>query len=163
MAQTHRPKPHRKFIALILAASIAITGFSSAPARADEDVAKVLAGLALLGIIGAVINDRKDDNHGVSRAYAAPPQHPHGGHGYRPKPLPDHFRKYDLPARCLRHFPAYSSRHALVGQACLDRHYGYKAKSLPQSCRVTFWNGKRHKSGYKPQCLRGRGYRLVQR
>ncbi|MFW8593678.1 hypothetical protein [Cribrihabitans neustonicus] len=162
MAQTSRPKPHRKFIALILAVSLAITGFSAAPARANEDVAKVLAGLALLGIIGAVINDRKDDHHSVSRAYTAEPQYGHGGHHYNPKPLPQTFRKYDLPARCLRHFPAYSSRHALVGQGCLDRHYGYKAHSLPQSCRVTFWNGKRHKSAFKPHCLRDRGYRLVQ-
>ena len=52
---------HRKFIAVVLAASVAITGFSAAPARADEDVAKFIAGVVALGLIGAAINDAKDD------------------------------------------------------------------------------------------------------
>jgi len=42
---------HRKFIALILATAMAITGLSAAPARADGDTARIFAGLALLAII----------------------------------------------------------------------------------------------------------------
>ncbi|MEX0302784.1 MAG: hypothetical protein AB3N24_10205 [Leisingera sp.] len=170
MPRTQGPKPHRKFIALIVAASIAITGFSAAPARADEDVAKFIAGMALLGILGAAINDaRKRDDHHVTRTYNPPHNHGHGPkhhthnrHGGHVKPLPPQVRRYDLPAHCLKYFPRYSRNHALVGQQCLERNYS-KTHLLPQSCRVTFWNGKRHKAGYKPSCLRQRGYRLVQR
>lgn len=34
---------HRKFIALILAASVVITGLAAVPARADSDTARLLA------------------------------------------------------------------------------------------------------------------------
>ncbi|WP_264211681.1 hypothetical protein [Leisingera thetidis] len=171
MAQTHRPQPHRKFIALVVAASIAITGFAAAPARADEDVAKILGGLALLGIIGAAIKHSRDDDRVVTRHYTPPPQsHSYGGHkhqghnrhGGHVKPLPPSVRRYNLPSHCLKYFPSYSRNHALVGKGCLERNYGY-SKSLPQSCRVTFWNGKRHRTGYKPGCLNSHGYRLVRR
>lgn len=172
MTRTPRPQPHRKFIALIVAVSIAITGFSAAPARADEDVAKILGGLALLGILGAAIKHSRDkDDHTVTHNYAPPPHnHSHGGHKHRGygrddrhvKPLPPRVRRYDLPSQCLKYFPRYSRNHPLVGKGCLERSYGH-TKALPQSCRVTFWNGKRHRTGYKPGCLNSHGYRLVRR
>ena len=171
MAQTHRPQPHRKFIALIVAVSIAITGFSAAPARADEDVAKILGGLALLGILGAAIKHSRDNDRDVTHNYSPPPHnHSYGGPRHyshnRPgghvKPLPPHVRRYDLPSQCLTYFPRYSRKQALVGKGCLERSYGY-SKALPQSCRVTFWNGKRYRTGYKPDCLNSHGYRLVRR
>ncbi|MBY6066184.1 hypothetical protein KUW17_05480 [Leisingera aquaemixtae] len=172
MTRIHRPQPHRRFIALIVAAAIAVTGFSAAPARADEDFAKVLGGLALLGIIGAAIkHSRDDDDRHVSRKYTPPAHnHSHGGHKYYGsdrhdgyvRPLPPRVRRYDLPSQCLRYFPAYSRSHALVGKGCLERSYGY-THALPKSCKVTFWNGKRHRTGYKPGCLNSHGYRLVRR
>lgn len=164
-------KSHRKFIALILSLSLAITGISAAPARADEDVAKVLAGVALLGILGAAINDARHQDR-----YTAPVTTPPHGHGYpqhgahphhgRPhhgsRPLPFRVARYDLPAQCVRYFPRYSRSHTLVGENCLRRQYRYES-ALPQACRVTFWNGHKHRSGYKPTCLQNRGYRLVRR
>ncbi|KIC13703.1 hypothetical protein [Leisingera sp. ANG-Vp] len=168
MAKTQGPKPHRKFIALIVAASIAITGFSAAPARADEDVAKFIAGMALLGILGAAINDaRKDDGRHVSRTYNPPNQHRHGHkphahnrHGGHVKPLPPRVRRYDLPAHCVRYFPRYSQNRPLAAKGCLDRNYG-RTHRLPQACKVTFWNGQRHRTGFKPRCLKRHGYRMV--
>ena len=167
MAKTQGSKPHRKFIALIVAASIAITGFSAAPARADEDVAKFIAGMALLGILGAAINDaRKDDRH-VTRTYTPPHNHRHGPkyhthnrHGGHVKPLPPSVRRYDLPAHCVRYFPRYSHNYPLAGKGCLDRNYGQTHK-LPTACKVTFWNGKHHRTGFKPGCLKRHGYRMV--
>ncbi|MDE4132294.1 hypothetical protein PXK00_04175 [Phaeobacter sp. QD34_3] len=156
---------HRKFIALILSLSLALTGVSAAPARADEDVAKFIAGMALLGILGAAINDARHDNqHGH---VAPPPQHPpHHPRPHpptvHPRPLPPHVARYDLPAQCVRYFPRYSKSHTLVGQTCLQRHYRFES-SLPQACRVTFWNGQVHRSGYKPSCLQNRGYRIVRK
>ncbi|ATF19881.1 hypothetical protein [Phaeobacter gallaeciensis] len=146
-------KPHRKFITLIVAAAIAVTGFSTAPARADEDVAKVLAGLAVLGIIGAIVkNNRDDDRQQVTR-----PHRPH-----RPKPLPPRVARYDLPAQCVRYFPRYSQSRTLMGRGCLRKQYGFEHK-LPRACQVTFWNGKRNRVGYRPDCLKNRGYRITRR
>ncbi|WP_417677714.1 hypothetical protein [Pseudodonghicola sp.] len=49
---------HRKFIALVsgLAVAVALTAATTAPARADNDAAKVLAGIAALALIGAAID-----------------------------------------------------------------------------------------------------------
>lgn len=156
-AQSPAKTAHRKFIAFIVATSIAITGFSAAPARADEDVAKFIAGMALLGILGAAINDARKDDHTVTRPYH-PPHHP-GGHI---RPLPPKLRHYDLPAHCVQYFPRYSRNTPLASNACLRRSYGSTQK-LPRACKVRFWNGKKHRSGFKPGCLRNHGYRMVSR
>ncbi|OED46046.1 hypothetical protein AB838_21645 [Rhodobacteraceae bacterium (ex Bugula neritina AB1)] len=171
MTQTSRPQPHRKFIAMIVATAIAVTGFSAAPARADNDAAKILGGLALLGIIGAAIKHSNDrDDHVVTRTHNPPQSHSRGSHsqygnnrqGGHVKPLPRSVRRYDLPARCVRYFPRYSHNYPLAAKNCLDRNYGYTHK-LPRSCKVTFWNGQQHRTGFKPGCLKKHGYRMVNR
>ncbi|EBA17170.1 hypothetical protein RSK20926_09372 [Roseobacter sp. SK209-2-6] len=153
MTQSNRPQHHRKFIAIVLSAALAVTGISAVPARADNDVGKVVAGIAVLGILGAALhrhNTRDRRHQQVTRPYQ--PQHP--------KPIPQHFRRYDLPARCVRYFPNYSHEENLVARGCLRKNYQYEA-SLPQQCRVTFWNGDKHRTGYRPKCLTKRGYRLI--
>ena len=158
MQSANRPNLHRKFIAFVLATSIAITGFSAAPARADEDVAKILAGLAVLGILGVAINKERHKNRNVTRTPVNPePAYP------APRPLPPQVTRYDLPAECLRYFPEFRDGRNLVGQRCLRKQYRHNVKSLPQQCRVTFWDGRRHKNAFKPRCLRRNGYRMVQR
>jgi len=153
MQSFNRPNLHRKFIAFVLATSIAITGFSAVPARAEDDVAKILAGLAVLGIIGVAINkDRRRSRTVVDPA----PVHP------EPRPLPPQVSRYDLPAHCLRFFPSYRDGKNLMGQKCLRKNYQH-VRALPQNCRVTFWNGHRHKNAFKPRCLRRNGYRIVRR
>lgn len=60
-----------KFITLILAASVAVTGMTVTPARAsDRDVMLGLAALAGIAVLGASINDAKRDNR-----YVAPQRH----------------------------------------------------------------------------------------
>lgn len=165
MTQEMRPKQHRKFIALILAASLAITGVSAVPAQAGSDAGKIFAGLAVLGILGAALHDHNTRNHGG--AVTPPhggyrPPHSHTPHRPTPKPLPPRFGRYDLPAKCVKTFPRYSRSHSLVGENCLQR-YSAQAFRLPQVCRVTFWNGRQNRSAYKPHCLNQHGYRLVKR
>ncbi|OIQ28417.1 MAG: hypothetical protein BM562_12960 [Alphaproteobacteria bacterium MedPE-SWcel] len=142
---------HRKFIALILAASVAVTGFAAGPARADgEDVAKFIAGLAVLGIIGAAINDHRDDR----------PRPPHVDPTPRPKPLPPRVRRYDLPSQCLTSLRVRGQSHRIVGLRCLRRTYDY-SRDLPKSCYTELRNRDQHRRGYRPTCLRQHGYRLV--
>lgn len=156
MTQSTQPKPHRKFIALILAASLAITGFSSAPAQAGNDVGKIVAGLAVLGILGAALHDHNTRDR--RREAVTRPYRPHPA----PRPLPPRVGRYDLPAQCVKHFPNYKNGRNLVARNCLKRNYG-QVSNLPQTCKVTFWNGRNNRTAYKPRCLTKHGYRLVNR
>lgn len=59
---------HRKFISLILAAALAVTGMTAAPVQAsDRDVAKWVAGAVATGLIGAAIADKRRDDRAVTR------------------------------------------------------------------------------------------------
>ena len=151
---------HRKFIALIVSAAVAVTGISlvAAPARADE-TARVLAGIAALALLGAALQS--------SRAKATvemttttpgwkPPSPGHGPSHMRP---PRQAARFVLPQYCLLPTPRYQGGSALMGERCLYRHYGPKRTAqLPAQCRATFWNGRKWRSGYDPTCLRGKGY-----
>ena len=51
---------YRRFIATILATAVAITGLTAAPARADnDDLLKILGGVAAIAIIGAAIKEAR--------------------------------------------------------------------------------------------------------
>lgn len=164
MTRPHKPTMHRKFIALVLAAAVTITGFAAAPARADEDVAKVIFGLTALAILGAAIRDsRQNDPVVVSqgdRGYdSRPHHHPHRGHGWvPPRPLPPNVARYTLPAHCQKPVPGLRGRPVL-GLRCLKQSYPH-VNSLPRACRIEVEKGRRERDGYSTQCLRNRGYRL---
>lgn len=176
---------HRKFITLIVAAAVAVTGISASQARA-ADTRDILGGLAAIAIVGAAIHhysqkDRKDHAQQVTRPhqrYYSAPKHKHHAkkkhhrhkkhharkkhksfHG-RLRPLPDRVARYDLPQRCLRTFPSYSNSHPLLGPNCLNKHYRH-AGSLPHQCKIGFWNGNKVRRAYEPNCLRQHGYRVA--
>ncbi len=144
---------HRKFIAAVIATAMAITGFSAAPARADsDDIAKFIAGAAILGIIGAAINDSKKDRRRPPHVEPLP----------GPKPLPPRVRRYDLPAQCLTSIRVRGKDRNLLGMRCLRRNYDY-VRELPNRCYAEFDNRNQSRRGYRPGCLRKHGYRLVRR
>jgi|GEM_PF-5398935 len=60
---TRKNFSHRSFIALVsgLALVVAITGATAAPARAGDDAARIFAGLVGLAILGAAIEDSRND------------------------------------------------------------------------------------------------------
>ncbi|MEM1006103.1 MAG: hypothetical protein AAF496_02155 [Pseudomonadota bacterium] len=152
---------HRKFIALIVATAITITGVSVSQARA-ADTGDILGGLAAIAIIGAAVNhynkEKRKDREAAARqntpVYTAPQINRH-----KVKPLPRRVARYDLPQRCLRTHEGYGQRPVL-GTQCLDRHYKH-ANSLPEQCKIGFWNGKKIRRAYEPACLRQQGYRVV--
>lgn len=153
---------HRKFIALIVATAVAITGISVSQARA-ADTRDILGGLAALAIIGAAVHHyqgEKRSEEKVRRQRLRNQQAKKKVHKNHIRPLPRRVARYDLPKRCLRKYDAYSKKHALLGLSCLKQHYKH-ADSLPQQCKVGFWNGKQVKRAYEPACLRQKGYRVV--
>lgn len=158
---------HRIFIAGVLAVSLLLTGFSAAPARADDDIGKFLAGLVALGIIGAAINDAKDDgkDYHYDHGYRAEPQREVHKHYYKEpakpvyRPKPQAVRRYDLPGGCLTSVKVKGDYQRFLSGHCLERNYRH-TRALPNQCRVTIDNGHQRRHGFRPGCLRRYGYRL---
>ncbi len=163
---------HRKFIALIIATAVAITGLSASKTRA-ADTGDIIGGLAAIAIIGAAVNhyqkEKRDDDRRkkkaarkhkevsrrqIDRHYAPNAKRHHA------RRLPNRVARYNLPQRCLRTYRAYSGTRPLLAPNCLNKHYKH-ANNLPQQCKVGFWNGKKVKRAYEPACLRQKGYRVV--
>ena len=88
----------RKFMTLIMAASLAVTGLSSAPAQAsDRDLAVALAAVAGVAVIGAAIHDsKKNKRRAAAHTHARPVYGAHHRghvaqrHKYRPAPAYRH-------------------------------------------------------------------------
>lgn len=151
---------HRKFIALILASALAITGLSAVPARADGDTARIFAGLAALAIIGAAL-ERSRRHTTVTKQYIQP-SHPQPTRPLKTRPMPSYISRRDLPQTCLRNRSVNGQRRNLYGAHCLKNNYAHAA-SLPYACQLGYWDGQKNRTGYEPLCLRERGYRAVRR
>jgi hypothetical protein len=170
---------HRKFIALIVSAALAVTGLSlaAAPARAD-DTAKILAGIAAFALIGAAIHNNRNKDQVVIRPGPTWQGPGHTGTHYRPqppiqsrptppaptrpRPLPPRYTRYDLPNHCLKPANGFRQGKYLVGNDCLERYYG-STSTLPGECRVRFGAGRETRTMFRPGCLQKHGYRLVRR
>ncbi len=168
----------RKFIAAVLAASIAVTGFSSAPAKAasEDDIAGILAGVAGLIIIGQLLDDDDDDEPRVSRrhthidnGYWYRGDHRHPGHIRRDTdrrtvvtPRRDRPSRVDLPRSCRKKVRTQSGEVRLYTRGCLRNNYR-NAASLPRSCMRRFQTRNGAFEGYYAKCLRQHGYRRARR
>ncbi|WP_227269904.1 hypothetical protein [Roseobacter weihaiensis] len=163
----------RRFIAIVVGAAVAVTAIGNAPARADDDVARALAAIVGLAVVGKVISDRlEDDNYGdvITRRYdnrdiyAAPSLRRPDSMIRRvdPRPLPRRVAKRLLPGHCLRSFDTRDGRYRIFGKRCLERNYDY-TRSLPRACKVSFRANQKKRHGYDARCLRHEGYQLARR
>ena len=143
---------HRTFIATILAASVAVTGLTAAPARADNsDLAKVLLGATALVVIGSAIADSGHRDRRV--IHRAPP---------RTKVVRHHHR-YKAPVRQkrayapVRHRGAYAPvQHRQVYTQAPRRVQPGRARiALPKACRV---RNAGNQTVYSARCLQRRGF-----
>jgi hypothetical protein len=147
---------HHKFIGAIAGLSILITSFAAAPARAgDDDVARALAALVGIAIIGAAINDARDDRH------VKPKVHTYSG--VNPRPLPPRVRRNILPQKCFRVFTNNKGgRMPAFGHRCLQNSYAY-ANALPHRCLRNAKTNRGLRPVYGARCLRQEGYQLSRR
>ncbi len=163
---------HRYFIAAVVTCSVIITAAFAAPARAENnDLAKVLAGIAALAIVGKVIHDRKDKDH-VTHNYNTHKPHNlnvhrhhnhnfHKPHGIKPKPLPHRVSRRTLPAHCIRHFETrHGKSRRVFGARCLDRNYRF-AHQLPRNCARQIETHRGWRWVYGARCLRNNGYQIA--
>lgn len=160
----------RKFIAAVAGAALVVTAIGAAPARADENLARALAAIVGVAIVGKVISDRLDhDDRVVSRnrhddhnMYWQHDRNP-AASGIRragPRPPQRHARRYLLPGDCLHSWTSRGERHRVFGKRCLKRNYEY-TDSLPRRCEVTIRVNNKKRRGYDARCLRRAGYQLA--
>jgi hypothetical protein len=156
----------RKFIASILAVSIAVTGLTAAPAKADnEDLFRFLAGATALVIIGKALD--KDSSASTTREIHVRPGHGHGGYRgphdrrYDPRPARDsRTHRYTLPGQCRNSFWTPDGKQRYMDNRCLHKNYGY-TQDLPKRCEITFYDKNVRKRGYSIRCLKDNGYRIA--
>ena len=166
-----------RFSSFALSAVTAL-GLSVAPAPASadsNDVAKVLAGLAVIGILAKVADDRRDrrkvnnqtyypdygsvDNYSGRRAVEGELRRidkPRRStqRGYKKRPLPD---------RCLRVLDNNRGRDRLVyASRCLNRTYQH-AKKLPDHCQRFIRTSRGTRTVYGSRCLSRDGWRVARR
>ncbi|WP_138935671.1 hypothetical protein [Roseovarius arcticus] len=107
-----------KFISFIVAASIAVTGMTAAPAQAsDRDLARALAAIAGVAIIGAAVHDsRKDKRHAAPSRYRSKKS-------YRAAPR----RAYQQPYAYQQRRPAVERayRQGVRDQRRVERRHGH--------------------------------------
>ncbi|SDJ02239.1 hypothetical protein [Lutimaribacter saemankumensis] len=155
----------RRFIATILAGAIAVTGFTSAPARADgSDLAKAIAGIAALAIIAKAIDDdrkEKPRNHAPAKVHPGKPKHKtYGYHDRAPRPLPQRVARKQLPGNCMVRVETRRGVQNAFSQRCLQNNYRH-ANRLPQSCQMPSRGRGPHRTFYDARCLRSYGYSLA--
>jgi len=140
---------HRHFIATILAASLAVTGFTAAPARADNDAAKIIAGVAALAIIGAAVADSRKSSHAPAYGHGyAKPQHK----GYKPHVSQNRYNHAGVIPLRNAHQP---QRHGYSGHGHGKRHGAGNRVVLPQACLI---RDGYDRAVYSARCLRRMGY-----
>lgn len=157
---------HRKFIILILSAAIAVAGLTAAPARAGDDAAKWIAGIAAVAIIGAAISEnekkKKRRRNQASQYYYDQYETPNYRRDPYARPLPRRVQRKILPNACRVRAETRNGHVRGFGQRCLQNNYNY-VNSLPRDCAVRAKNrrGKYKRVIYRQGCLKRYGYQVA--
>lgn len=144
----------KTFIASVLSLALIITGISAPRAQAmDEDaIAALLFGVTALAVIGAAVADE--------RKHKPAPVTPVAPKPVKPK---DKKKKAWLPRHCANRFEAKNGRIIQgYGQRCLFRTQ-YPAYRLPEACYFKIKGVHGPVAGYRTQCLKKKGYKVVWR
>lgn len=140
------PRPGRRLIAavVILATVLGLMAGSAVPARADDDLAKALAAIALVGIIAHAAQAK-------NRSQAIAPQS-------QPHPLPQPVAATrQVPAACGIDLSGTGTRATLYAESCMVER---GLRGLPTRCaRPARIYGERDFL-YTAECLRGAGLRV---
>lgn len=146
----------RKFIFIVVASAVAVTGVFAAPARASgEDIIKFIFGVATLAIIAEALDDD-------APAVSAPPPPPPPPPNLKPRTPPLNNRYYaPIPITCVKYLHTRGGTVRLVTHNCVHRHYPH-AHHFPKACRikVNTYHGVYH--GYNPRCLHNNGFRVAE-
>lgn len=151
----------------LTALSLSLTPIPATAAPDGEDIAKVLAGLAVIGLIANAANDRKKKPRSQVRA-ANPYATIEGsriieGKVRRPGELQHRYRgvrRAALPERCARTLSTSRGDRTVYAARCLNRDYIY-ARELPSSCKLNVRTNNRVRTFYGARCLRRDGWQVA--
>jgi hypothetical protein len=130
----------KQFIATVVAGAIAFTGFSSAPARADQ-ATDFFIGAAAIILLGTAIAQHQKNNRQVTRNV------PH---------KPKRHRKA-LPARCQRDLWTKNGWKSFYRKRCTQRNVARPGR-LPNQCLRNKQTHNGVRAFYKTRCLRKNGW-----
>ncbi len=150
-------KSHHKFIALILAAAVAVTSLTAVPAYADGKTARQFGWLALIGVIALAVQNNNRNQAVTHNSNTYTPPKTLNTPNIPPHPLPPQVTRKLLPHKCLRVHNVNGQRRELFGLQCLRQNFTY-VSSLPYACQLGYSNYRGKRIGYEPLCLRERGY-----
>ncbi|GAA0296696.1 hypothetical protein [Rhodovulum strictum] len=136
----------RFFLAPLLAASIALTPVAAAPARAADDLAKILLGAAAVYVIVDKLESNRRSANRVETNQAA------GWYGPR-----GHDRHRVIPASCVRSVDTRRGSERIVTERCL-RNEGIRR--LPDRCEISVRGPRGSVDAYRLSCLQNAGYRV---
>ena len=163
----------RLLAALVTSAALAVS-FVPAQAQTRVDPGAVVAGMVTLGLLAAVLNDigKKGDGKPHHVAPPRPQPNPKAWHVQPARPQPyqhggthgghkgGHASQVVLPGRCMRDVSGHNTTLRLLARACLrDAHI--RPNQLPAVCEVTVPSRGGTFTGYRPNCLQARGYRVA--
>ncbi len=140
--------------------ALSLTLGSAAPSQAqglsEDDIGKILFGLATLAVIGKIVDERADDNN-RNRSVEVTRTHrsintPQVQRTHRPR-----VDRTVLPRDCLRGYETRFGTHRMFSARCLRNNYAF-ADHLPRGCSVRIFTTDGARRGFDPACLRGQGY-----
>ena len=153
----------KKSFTAMLAAAVAVSTMTAQPAMADrENLAKIVTGLAAIGIIGAAIATSKSDRGHVTRGQ---PRYRSNGHvqpeynNHYVKPAPKRVNRKALPRGCRVSAQTHYGLMRGYSKHCLNRNYNH-VHSLPNDCayKARGSQGYYDRVLYQGSCLRKYGY-----
>lgn len=176
--EPERGQPMKQFKTLAVSAVTAFgISLTPVPAAADgNDVAKVIGGLAVLGIIATVLDDRNDRNdrvevgrqgqfrnsnvfnnrsNGVTRTLRRNNRVVFNNRRAQ-------FKRRALPQRCLRSVDTRRGDRLVYGNRCLNNNFKF-ASRLPSHCRTTIQTRQGTRWVYGARCLSRDGWRVATR
>jgi hypothetical protein len=170
-----------RFAKLVLSGLTALSlSLAPVPASAGpdgEDIAKALAGLAVLGLIAHSANDRKKKRraaaaqtvtnpygsieHGLpsGRVIEGEIRRP-GQPGQKGNYWQDRARDVALPDQCLLVVRTDRGDRTAYGKRCLQRNYRHYTK-LPNDCRLQVRTDRGVRQVYGARCLRRDGWQVA--
>ncbi|MEO1537624.1 MAG: hypothetical protein AAFR73_07815 [Pseudomonadota bacterium] len=156
----------------LTALSLSLGTVPAAQAAPDgEDLAKVLAGLAVVGLIAHAANDRDkkttqttQTSRTVTKEYGSiehgEPTRIIEGTIRRPSDQYQGVRRAALPDQCVRIVSTSRGDRTVYGARCLKQDYIY-ANQLPQACKLQIRTNNRIRNAYGANCLRRDGWQVA--
>lgn len=161
------------FVAGLAALGLTLT---PVPAAADgEDLAKALAGLAVLGLIAKAVDDRNDrrkaraaevsrlntfDDRRGTRIIGGELRRP--GEAHRRGHGSARYKSVALPDRCLRLLDTDRRDRLVYARHCLNRNYRH-ANRLPERCEWQVRTDRGLRTVYGARCLARDGWQVARR